>query len=111
MPCQDQRELNCDSCYSLEYEYCSSISVSAGLTPDDVFFLHIIDKFENKYTQSVTVLEDGSFDVDLTVLPEGYFNPWAGVFEAYISETEDGEPMPMTIESVEYNCLLITITE
>lgn len=108
--CQDERELNCDSCYEVSYEYCNSISVQAGLTPSETYYLNLIDKFNNRYTQDITVGLDGSFDIDATLLPESYFNPFGGKFEAYLSTTDQGtDYISMTFEAQNYNCLLISI--
>lgn len=106
--CQDGRELNCDSCLELSYEFCSPISVQTDLTPANIFFLNIIDKFNNRYVQEVTINLDGTFDIDMTLLPENYFNPYGGKFEIYLSTTDEG------LDYIEfkpsYNCAIITIT-
>lgn len=110
--CQEERALSCDSCYEISKEYCAAINVNPGLVEGQNYYLQIVDKFANRRTQQVTIKADGSFDVDTTVLPDNYFNPYAGKFELYLSSDEDGlEDIEMTFESTAYNCVVLNITK
>jgi hypothetical protein len=109
--CQEEVELNCDSCYEITKEYCDPISINPGVAPGyDAFYLQIIDKFIVRRTQEITLEMDGSFTIDETLLPDDFFNPYAGKFELYLSVDEEGElKIPMNFSEVVYNCIILTI--
>lgn len=111
--CQEEVVLNCDSCYELTKEYCDTINIDPGVAPGyDTFYLQIIDKFIVRRTLDIELEEDGTFDIDETLLPDDFFNPYAGKFELYISTDEDGEIiLPMTFSEVQYNCIILTIVK
>jgi hypothetical protein len=114
MYCQEERELSCDSCYEITKEYCDDINISPDMVPPgySTFYLQIIDKFITRRTQEVTLNEDGSFDIDSSVLPDDFFNPYAGKFELYLSLDEDGlEVQEMTFDDEQYNCIILTIVK
>ncbi len=108
--CQEEVVLNCDSCYEITKEYCETITIDPGVAPGyEEFYLHIIDKFITKRTQPIELI-DGSFTIDETLLPDDFFNPYAGKFELYLSVDESGEPIiPMTFNEDTYNCIILTI--
>ncbi len=108
--CQESIGLTCDVCYELTKEVCDPINVNPGLMPGDAFYLQIIDKFIARYTQVVTINMDGSFDIDFTLLPSGFFNQFAGKFELYLSTTLEGtDYVDMTLNSEVYKCIILTI--
>lgn len=112
MYCQEERGLSCDSCYEIAREYCEPINIHPDFIPGGYspIYLHIIDKFDSRKTQAVEINGDGSFDIDLSLLPDNYLNPYAGKFELYLSLDEDGTLIvPMTFNGTEYNCLILTI--
>jgi hypothetical protein len=114
MYCQEERELSCDSCYEISIEYCADINIDPDLVPGgyENFYLQIIDKFTTRRTQEVELNMDGSFDVDTSVLPDDFFNPYAGKFELYLSYDEDGlNRVDMTFDDVVYDCIILTITK
>jgi predicted nucleic acid-binding Zn-ribbon protein len=111
MFCQEERELTCDACYELSKEFCGEINISPGLTPNDTFYLQIINQRIQRTSQLITINEDGSFDIDLDSLQDGFFNPYSGKYELYLSTTSDGEDyVDMTLEEDTYKCIVLTIT-
>ena len=56
---------DCDTCLELVYGECNDvITFSLGLTPDTVFFLNLIDKFD--IVTPLTVTTDGNGDFTIT---------------------------------------------
>lgn len=110
--CQEEVNLNCDSCYELTKEYCDPITIDPGTAPGyDIFYLQIIDKFIVRRTLDID-LTDGAFTIDQTLLPDDFFNPYSGKFELYLSIDEDGENrIPMNFNDVAYNCIILTISK
>jgi hypothetical protein len=108
--CQEEVQLNCDSCYELTKEYCDPITIDPNVAPGyESVYLQIIDKFITRRTQEVELVE-GSFTIDESLLPDDFLNPYAGKFELYISTDEEGEIiLPMTFDNVVYNCIILTI--
>jgi len=112
MYCQESVELTRDTCYELSKEVCGPININPGLTPADSYYLQIIDKFVTRYTQQVVIKDDGSFDVDTTLLPDGYFNQYAGKFELYLSTSSEGtDYIDMTFEEEVYKCVILSIVK
>jgi hypothetical protein len=113
MFCQEEVLINCDSCYELTIEYCDPININPGIAPGyDTIYLQIIDKFITRASQLIELGIDGSFTVDETLLPDDFFNPYAGKFELYLSTDEDGEIIiPMIFDDVTYNCIVLTISK
>jgi hypothetical protein len=111
MYCQEEVTLNCDSCYELTNEYCDPIIINPGVAFGYVScYLQIIDKFITRRSQEVTLNYAGEFTIDEALLPDGFFNPYSGKYELYLSSDEDGENViPMTFEDVVYNCIILTI--
>lgn len=112
MFCQEERDLTCDSCYEITKEYCDPITISSGLIPVgyETVYLQIIDHFTTRRSQEITIDAEGEFTVDETLLPDNFFNPYAGKFELYLSLDEDGlYPIDLTFSDVNYKCIMLTI--
>jgi hypothetical protein len=110
--CDDIITLTCDTCYELENEWCAVINVNPGLTPATDYYLQIIDKFSKRRTQAVAIESDGSFTVDQSLLPNGFFNPYAGKFELYLSTNSAGtDYVDLTFSATVYSCIILTITQ
>jgi hypothetical protein len=112
MYCQEERELNCDSCYEITKEYCSEITINSGLIPlgYETVYLQIIDHFLIRRAQEVIIDEEGNFTIDDSLLPDNLLNPYAGKFELYLSSDEEGLiKIPMTFSGANYNCIILTI--
>jgi hypothetical protein len=111
--CQEEVNLNCDSCYELTKEYCDPIVIDPGVAPGyDTFYLQIIDKFIVLRTQAIELDVDGTFTIDKTLLPDDFLNPYAGKFELYLSVDEEGTLIiPMTFNENVYNCIILTIVK
>jgi hypothetical protein len=109
--CQEEVDLNCNSCYELTKEYCDDITIDPGAAPGyGSVYLQIIDKFIVKRTIAVDIELDGTFTIDETLLPDDFFNPYAGKFELFLSVDEEGYLIiPMTFDEVVYSCIILTI--
>lgn len=106
--CVDITE-NCDTCYELTFEDCAAITVApSNLTPGNNYRLFIVDKFQKRYNQIVTIAGDGSFTIDVAQLPNGFFNKYAGKFEIFLSTTDTGTDydVPLVFATISYNCIL-----
>lgn len=108
--CPEERELSCDSCYEISKEYCGAININPGLVPATNYYLNIVDKFAVRHVQEIIVNGNGSFDVDTDVLPDDFFNPYAGKFELYLTTDEDGEDrVDLIFSATDYTCIILTI--
>lgn len=107
--CQEEREESCDSCYEITVNYCDNIVINPGIAPGyDSVYLQIIDKFLIRKSQLIEIGIYG-FTIDTSVLPDDFFNPYAGKFELYLSTDVDGLiVIPMNFDDV-YNCIILTI--
>jgi hypothetical protein len=111
MFCQEERELTCDQCYELSKEFCEAINIDPSLVPTTTYYLQIINQKIQRTSQLITIKADGSFDIDLDALPDGYFNPYSGKYELYLSTLEAGTNyVNMTLEDETYKCIILTIT-
>jgi hypothetical protein len=112
MICQEERDLTCDSCYELSIDHCDPVTINAGLIPVGyaTVYLQIVDRFEARRTQEITIGVDGEFTVDETLLPDNFFNPYAGKFELYLTLDEVGLfRIDLTFSDVIYKCIILTI--
>jgi len=83
--------------------------VDVNLTPTAVYYFWVIDKFKNVYMEEITVLGDGSFGLDLTEYPDGFFNVNAGIFQAFLTTDLAGaNKVTFTIVD-DYECMIIEI--
>lgn len=100
----DEITENCDICYESTIVECTAISFAVGLS--GAYNLNILDKFSKLYVNEIIV--SGSFTIDQTLFPKGFFNKNAGAFELYLT-SGSGFTIPMTINSKQYNCIILTI--
>ncbi len=104
----------CSTCYEVMIPECpGDITVKAQLEPSSTFFVTITDKFGTKYTQEVESDADGSFVIDVSLLPAGIFNRHAGNFTIEVRATLsncDLEDMTFCIDSIEtvFTCIIMS---
>lgn len=95
----------CPSCYQDYISKCStSLTINAGLTPDTDYTARITDKFLNSYWVDFTTDGDGLGVLDLSELPEAFFNPAAGWFKLEVID-ELNEDQTFTINETDYTCI------
>lgn len=97
--------LNCDYCFTLTVPFDPIMTIQAGLTPSSIVYLWITDKFNNQYSNQITVNLDGSFDIDTSNYPSYLFNPNAGWFDVFLSSDVDGAVIVPMVFVSEFNCL------
>ena len=101
--------LACDECFELVVNGCE-VNVKAALPAGRTYFLFLENKFNN-YVTPISVNADGSFDIDLTLYPDGMFNEHAGKFEVFLSDKlTPVNYTPLRISDAWYNCLIMNFT-
>ncbi len=98
----------CDSCYPTSFPECENLTFVAGLTPSTNYTAIVTNHFGQKYTQDVTTDTGGAFELDYTLFPEGFFNPYSGFFTLEV-QTVAGIPATMTIMYSTYDCVSFDI--
>jgi hypothetical protein len=71
----------CEPCYS-DYISCGNETLLvAGTLPADSDYIWILTAPNGaKYSDEVTTDANGNFEIDVSTLPEGLLNPYAGLF-------------------------------
>lgn len=71
----------CTTCYT-DYISCGNetIEVTATLVENAAYIWVLTHPSGAKYSGNVTTDANGNFSIDVTTLPEGLLNPYAGVF-------------------------------
>lgn len=73
--------MTCQACYEASVKSCiDEILLKAGLTASTSYYWIIENKFGNQVQRQVETDEDGILTIDLSMLPEGSANPYAGHF-------------------------------
>lgn len=109
----DEISVNCDECLEVSVSQCTTLNVvTENLTPGTTYYLHLIDKFENYYTTQVTIKADKSFDIIPSDFDAKLFVSSNGKLEAFLSTISTGQTynVTLTIELVNYKCLIISIS-
>lgn len=87
-------------CKCLPYD--STITVNAVL-PVGNYTVVITDKFNNKFSSSIGVYDQGSFELNVADFPEGFFTQYSGEFKM---EIQDGNCRPIKFKMAkEYDCV------
>lgn len=104
---------NCDECYEQSISYCpNEINILAGLIPAATLYLWVRDKFGKIWDDIVTVNGDGSFDINMSNFPTGMFTASFGSLDIFLtSDSDGGTVVPVTFNTVEYNCLILKVNE
>lgn len=101
--------LNCDVCYEITVPI-NNMNVQAALTPASTPYLWIIDKWDKKYKDKVTINNDGSFDIIISNFPEGLFNQAVTNYDIFLSSDVDGLiVIPIVFSFIGYNCIILTV--
>ena len=93
---------DCDVCLELVYGECNDvITFSLGLTPDTVFFLNLIDKFD--IVTPLTVTTDGNGDFTITQTWTEFF----GAIEIQIfADIGRVDLISFTVDGTSFNCIV-----
>lgn len=85
------------------------IKVNAKFEPASDYFWIITDSHGNKYSQEFTTDDDGYGEIDTTLLPEGFCNPYNSGFIIEVKKTlESCDFIPMVFP-VKYNCVDVKV--
>lgn len=108
--------LLCESCFEAELPQCSgNIKVNADLTPSTSYITTLTSNKGIKYIENITTDVNGSFEIDVDLLPKGLLIPNTGKFLLTLRS------MPSNCDSIDMNfcvdgikkpfkCLLFSIT-
>lgn len=109
----EEISVNCDNCYQLNADQCSVISIITDLIEGDIYYLHILDKFENHYVVKTTIGVGGELTIDPEDFDKKIFIKSNGKLEVWLSTQENGQTydVPITIEEMIYYCLIVTFNE
>lgn len=97
----------CDSCYPASYAECEDIVFVVGLGDTQNYQAIITNSFGQKYTQDVTTDTGGAFSLDISLFPDGFFNPFAGFFTLTVEA--GGVIQDLTIMYNTYECVSFDI--
>ena len=112
LPCEDDFSVNCDECYEVSRAD-DDLTFDYGLTPLTNYYLFVIDKFRNVYSELITTDGSGAFTINPSsvVFPNGMFNQYAGDFEVFLAtDSEGANVVSFTLYATVYNCLILSIT-
>lgn len=103
---------SCDNCYELNISNNNStvIDTNIPISPG-TYYLWMIDSFGNNYQEILTIASQTNIQIDTTQFPPGMFNQYGGFFNFFLtSDSEGNDIVPVIIDSVSYNCFIVTIT-
>ena len=109
----EEISVNCDNCYELSSDQCSVISIITDLIEGDTYYLHLLDKFENHYVVETTIEVAGELTIDPADFDKKLFIKSNGKLELWLSTDETGQnyDVPITIDDIIYNCIIVTFNE
>lgn len=89
-----------------------SIQVPPGYEGSEIIVEFVKPGVDVVLSQMLTITEGNYVEVDLDLIPEGYFNPWGGSYElTFISEI-DGKPVTFTAcDGKEYSTVCLTFAK
>lgn len=98
----------CDECYPASYPECENLNFGVGLAATTQYKAVVTNHFNQKYTQDVTTDGSGSFVLDITTFPDGFFNPYSGFFVLTVTDANN-YVQTMSIEYGGYDCVSFDI--
>jgi len=100
--------MSCQTCYNLQYGISVSYLVPAGLAINTNYYLFVYKPNSNVFTYPITTDSNGSFTIDSTRFPSGFFNEYGGDYEIQITSDKQGQNVVNMMFSVNsYPCLLL----
>jgi len=98
------------ACYEASVKSCSTeLVLKANLTASTSYFWLLENKFGKLYQRQVDTNEDGDLTIDLSILPDGAANEFAGHYLLSLRAGDDYlQKVPMTFgeDSTEYECVM-----
>lgn len=98
----------CDKCFK-DWFTCGidTLYIQGVLTPDTVYQWTLTTPQGAKYRQEITTDETGHFNIVLSTLPDGLFNPYAGMFtlEVFVSDNCDPQNWNDSAYCTPYSCI------
>lgn len=89
--------------------YAETVLTILTTLPAGTYVAVFSDKFEAKRIATATADVDGTLEIDLTELPEGYLNQYAGDFELELFEDDTlCERIPIPIRAT-YDTIALTV--
>lgn len=80
--------MSCETCFTDYICACGdSVVINTRLTPGVTYYWQVEDKFQKSYTGSVVAESDGRLIIQLSDLPAGLFNEYAGDFTLSFSDS------------------------
>lgn len=103
---------DCDVCVEQTITDCDTITIaSTNLTPSDVFWSFIVDRFGNQFPRLVVINSAGGFSLIADDYPSGLFTVDGGEYELFISVLQTPITfVSMTIGGTATNCVLLTFS-
>lgn len=100
--------MSCSNCFTDYLSNCETeVNVFAQLEPLTEYTWIITDKFDKKYSGTVTTDADGFFDIDVADLPDGFLTQYSGDFTL---EVQDSTCKPVKFKMAsEYTCINFTV--
>lgn len=103
--------MSCKSCFTDYICHCipynDFIKINTALTPASTYNWIITDKFDNKYVGSVESEADGTLEIPIAGLPDGFLTEFGGTFKI---EIQDDECSTLKIPLIKkYDCIEIEV--
>lgn len=106
--------IDCSSCLNYSVGYCppSLINIpTTNLTNGATYYLWVIDKFNNNYTDVITGNSDGSFNINQSNFTTGMFANGFGKRDVFITTDANGfNVKPLNYGGVTYNCIMLSVS-
>lgn len=104
----------CDTCKEIEICSCGNFCLApdGGITAGEDYIITIIDRFQIKYTQTITATVYGTLCVDITGFPGGFFSPWGGrkILSVALASSPDVVNQ-VVYNSISYTCISLAVKE
>ena len=110
--CNVTVEADCDVCYytTVESPCDTPIEFETDLVAGAVYYLWLVDKFDNVYRHGIIIEAGGVIPVDVDEYPEGFFTNHSGVFRIFLTTTtSQSSRIDFEIGSTEYSCITFEI--
>lgn len=78
------------------------------MQPGDPYTWIVIDKFENRYSGSLTVELDGTVEIPIAGLPDGLLNQFGGTFKIQLMDPDGCDAIKFPLAQM-YDCIEIDV--
>lgn len=105
--------IDCSSCLNYSVEYCPPILINIPITNlinGNTYYLWVVDKFNNAYTDTILGNSDGSFNINQTNFPIGMFHNGFGKRDVFLTTDSLGNNIQiLNYGSQTYNCIMLKV--